>query len=326
VCYAEKRHGDFVLPYISSTKSPQQVMGSLVKRLLAAQLGAAPESVFHCTVMPCYDKKLEASRSDFYDELTRSSDVDCVLSTAELVQLIDEQLTRGSAAVHALQAAGEQATDALRAAVVREARSRFNQLPLSAVSPCSPLTNVASLEDQTPLGEDQQGSGGYLEHALRHAAARLYGGAEIREQVGRNRDLREYWVEVDGERRLHCAQVYGFRNIQTLLRKMKAKSKRVRCDYLLVEVMACPSGCLNGGGQPRPRAELGEDARDTLERVRRAHATGLSPQPTPHQQVIDRLYAEWIGDRPGSSRARALLHTVYHAVLDDPSNPLAIKW
>ena len=42
-----------------------------------------------------------------------------------------------------------------------------------------------------------------------------------------------------------CLQAYGFRNIQTLVQKMK----RHACDYDFVEIMACPSGCLNGGGQ-----------------------------------------------------------------------------
>lgn len=81
VCYAEKTQGSYVLPYISSTKSPQQVMGSLVKQHMCRQLSIAPDQMYHVTVMPCYDKKLEASRQDFYDDLYQTRDVDCVLST-----------------------------------------------------------------------------------------------------------------------------------------------------------------------------------------------------------------------------------------------------
>ncbi len=66
VCYAEKTHGHFVLPYISSTKSPQAVMGSVIKRRYCEAVELRPEAVYHCAVMPCYDKKLEASREDFY--------------------------------------------------------------------------------------------------------------------------------------------------------------------------------------------------------------------------------------------------------------------
>ena len=83
VCYAEKTHGTYILPYISTTKSPQQVMGSLVKERLAGQLGVTPDRIYHVTIMPCFDKKLEASRQDFYSDLYSSRDVDCVISTSE---------------------------------------------------------------------------------------------------------------------------------------------------------------------------------------------------------------------------------------------------
>lgn len=43
----------------------QAVMGTLVKRFLAKQLGLDPAQIYHCAVMPCYDKKLEGSRDDF---------------------------------------------------------------------------------------------------------------------------------------------------------------------------------------------------------------------------------------------------------------------
>lgn len=83
VCYAEKTHGTFILPYISTTRSPQQIMGALVKQRLSAQIGVSAASVYHVTVMPCYDKKLEASREDFYSEANESRDVDCVITSSE---------------------------------------------------------------------------------------------------------------------------------------------------------------------------------------------------------------------------------------------------
>ena len=61
ICYAEKTCGDFVLPYISTTKSPQQIMGTLLKKLLSQRLDVSAEDIFHVSVMPCFDKKLEAS-------------------------------------------------------------------------------------------------------------------------------------------------------------------------------------------------------------------------------------------------------------------------
>lgn len=97
ICYAEKTHGSYILPYISTTKSPQQIMGSLVKnylpKVLSNQQGApvsdlAAGNILHVTVMPCYDKKLEASREDFYNELLQSHDVDLVITTTEMEQLL----------------------------------------------------------------------------------------------------------------------------------------------------------------------------------------------------------------------------------------------
>ena len=44
----------------------------------------SPDKVYHVTVMPCYDKKLEASREDFYSDLYRTRDVDCVLTSGEV--------------------------------------------------------------------------------------------------------------------------------------------------------------------------------------------------------------------------------------------------
>lgn len=82
VCYAEKTHGNFILPYISVTKSPQQIMGSLVKYHLAENMGLSPERIYHVTVMPCYDKKLEASREDFYNQQKETRDVDCVITSS----------------------------------------------------------------------------------------------------------------------------------------------------------------------------------------------------------------------------------------------------
>lgn len=83
ICYAEKTHGSYILPYISTTKSPQQIMGSLVKDFFAHQHDRTPDQIYHVAVMPCFDKKLEASRQDFYSDLYRTRDVDCVITSGK---------------------------------------------------------------------------------------------------------------------------------------------------------------------------------------------------------------------------------------------------
>lgn len=84
VCYAEKTHGKFILPYIATTRSPQQIMGILVKQMLTQKLNISSDKVYHVTIMPCYDKKLEASREDFYNEALSCRDVDCVITSSWL--------------------------------------------------------------------------------------------------------------------------------------------------------------------------------------------------------------------------------------------------
>ncbi|NXU61300.1 NARFL factor, partial [Horornis vulcanius] len=91
ICYAEKTHGSFIIPHISTTKSPQQVMGSLVKGYFAEQKHLSPDRIYHVTVMPCYDKKLEASRPDFFNQEYQTRDVDCVITTGEVLKLLEQE-------------------------------------------------------------------------------------------------------------------------------------------------------------------------------------------------------------------------------------------
>jgi cytochrome oxidase assembly protein ShyY1 len=136
ICFVEKTHPE-AIPYLSTVKSPQQVMGSLVKSCTArsgAVANAAQEQrqeteqdvamdisssgvvslgattveeasakevgssvrttprVYHLTIMPCPDKKLEASRKDFEAKVDGgSADVDCVLTTNELLTWLEEE-------------------------------------------------------------------------------------------------------------------------------------------------------------------------------------------------------------------------------------------
>ncbi|TFL04517.1 iron hydrogenase [Pterulicium gracile] len=90
VCYAEKAHPE-MLPFIAQTKSPQQVMGSVVKNWMGEKWGKRPNQIYHVTVMPCYDKKLEASRSDFYNDVYSTREVDCVITTGELERMMLEK-------------------------------------------------------------------------------------------------------------------------------------------------------------------------------------------------------------------------------------------
>ncbi|XP_064477966.1 cytosolic Fe-S cluster assembly factor narfl-like [Ornithodoros turicata] len=184
VCYAEKTHGDFLLPYLNRVKSPQQVMGTLVKGYLTTKQGRAPDQMYHVTVMPCYDKKLEASREDFYDEVHGTRDVDCVITPVEVETMLRE-----------------------------------DNLHLNSVAP-HPLDFPFSwTEDRR-----DEGSGGYCEYVFVEAAKQLFGVTltkPLQYKTLRNQDLKEVVLEKEGKVVLRFAVANGFRNIQNIVQKLK---------------------------------------------------------------------------------------------------------
>ncbi|NXV01931.1 NARFL factor, partial [Cettia cetti] len=281
ICYAEKTHGSFIIPHISTTKSPQQIMGSLVKGYFAEQKHLAPDRIYHVTVMPCYDKKLEASRPDFFNQEYQTRDVDCVITTGEVLKLLEQE--------------GVSLSD-------------LDPAPLDTMLGAAP-------ELSTHRGG---GSGGFLEHIFTHAAQQLFGihVGSIHYKPLKNKDFQEVTLERDGEVLLHFALAYGFRNIQNLVQKLK----RGKCPYHFVEVMACPSGCLNGGGQIKLE---GGSSKEELQRVERLYESPRAEDPEENQAVRE-LCEHWLGGW-GSQRAQEVLHTRYHA-LERANSALNIKW
>lgn len=283
ICYAEKTHGSFLLPYLSTVRSPQQVMGALLKDFFAQQQHMAPDQVYHVSVMPCYDKKLEASRPDFFDQEHQTRDVDCVLTTGEVLRLLEEEGV---------------------------SLSELEPAPLDSLSGYGPA--------EEPSSHRGGGSGGYLEHVFRYAARELFGVQEVDVTYRplRNKDFQEVTLEREGQVLLRFASAYGFRNIQNLVQRLK----RGRCPYHYVEVMACPSGCLNGGGQLKAPAGPG---RQLLQQVEKLY-NEVRVQAPEDVAGVRELYAEWLQGED-SARARRLLHTQYHAV-EKASSGLSIRW
>ena len=190
------------------------------------------------------------------------------------------------------------------------------------------------------------GSGGYAEMIFRYAAERLFG-VDLGDQplpyvMGRNPDIAEVDIESfaietfpsdNGEtvkkRKLKIGRAYGFRNIQSVILKLK----RGKCDLDLIEVMACPSGCNNGGGQLKitdnHSADRGTSATTARERLSRVEdifhcVRKRKPEDSP---LVRYLYCERRLGSPFSERAKSLLHTSYHAVPKlELIAPLAVKW
>ncbi|KAL3144424.1 hypothetical protein ABBQ32_004170 [Trebouxia sp. C0010 RCD-2024] len=271
----EKTHGSYILPFISTTKSPQAVMGTLVKRFLAKQLGLQPDQIYHCAVMPCYDKKLEGSRDDFNIPGTSIPEVDSVLTTSEVQQLVEQQAVS------------------------------FPDLP------CSPVDSVLG-----PTAPAEQlhgvhgGSGGYLEFVFRTAARQLFSrelpAGPVQMKTLRNADFREVSLEVDGQTVLRFAAAYGFRNIQTLVRKIKRRA----CEYDYVEVMACPSGCVNGGGQIK--AHNGQSMQQLLDKLDQSYHAPEVVEMHPQDNPLVAAVYQRLGSGLYGAAAKDFLHTSYH--------------
>ncbi|KAH9504097.1 hypothetical protein Btru_067716 [Bulinus truncatus] len=257
ICYAEKTHGSYILPYISSVKSPQQIMGSLVKDYLASKLKRTPDSIYHVTVMPCFDKKLEASRADFFNEVYHTRDVDCVITSGEVEKMLAKEGIN-------LNDMDEHKLDSL-------------------------LLNDA--EEQ--LGNHEgSSSGGFLEHVAKFAATNILETniEKLTYKTLRNEDFQEVIIEVPGKPQLKFALAYGFRNIQNIVQKLK----RGKCQYHFVEIMACPSACNNGGGQIRP--EESESQKSRLQVVEEIYRNVDIINPFEVKQ-IHQLYTKWLGGR-----------------------------
>jgi iron only hydrogenase large subunit-like protein len=252
VCYAEKTH-PHVLGHLSKVKSPQALMGTLLKTVLSRKFGIPPSRIWHLAIMPCFDKKLEASREELTDgawmEQTGSSkavrDVDCVITSKEVLMLAE---SRG------LDFFGLS-------------RSPVRQPPF----PDTTLQKFLFSRRRAEKPAREAGSsGGNLHFVLQDVLSRNPG-STLQSARGRNADVVEYVViSAAGEPIFKAARYYGFRNIQNLVRRLKpaqpsrmpggkpwgsatrrpaAKAGGASLDYAYVEVMACPSGCNNGGGQ-----------------------------------------------------------------------------
>ncbi|KAF2264501.1 LET1-like protein [Lojkania enalia] len=288
ICYAEKTH-PYVLPHLSRLKSPQALTGTLLKSILSQHYGIPPSQVWHLAIMPCFDKKLEASRS----ELTSSAwlpsntssedfvrDVDCVITARELL--------------HLASARNISFSSLPRTPLPSSTRTPFPDPKIDTF-----LFPPARRKNQDALAGP---SGGYLYHILRTYQAQ-HPGSSITVSRGRNADVVEYSLVQGTETIIKMARFYGFRNIQNLVRRLKpTKLSRLPGakggvnrrpgakgaaggegvnDYAYVEVMACPGGCTNGGGQIKV-TEV-EEVR-AAEGIQSVNGNIVAPRPGPKEQ------------------------------------------
>jgi NADP-reducing hydrogenase subunit HndD len=154
-------------------------------------------------------------------------------------------------------------------------------------------------------------TGGVMEAALRTVAVRLTGeelGPLVFEDVRGVRGLKEATVELAG-RTIRVAVCDGLTNAKTALAHIQSGEK----DYHLVEMMACPGGCIMGGGQPYPPFELEVlDPQIAQLRSRALYEVDAHKQfrRSHENPAVLKLYEDFLGE-PNGEKAHALLHTHY---------------
>lgn len=272
VDYAEKNYPD-LLDNVSTAKSPQQMMGSVIKTYWAQKMGINPEKVYSVSIMPCTAKKYEVNR-DSNMSASGYQDVDISFTTRELAKLI------------------------------KQAGIDFAALEdEKADSPLGEYTGAGTIFGAT---------GGVMEAAVRTAYKVITGSemADLNLTPVRGLDgVKSAKLDIAGTE-VRVAVVHQLGNVEKVVAAVReAAARGEEPPYHFIEVMACRGGCVGGGGQPygttdeirTKRAKgLYKDDEDSVKRC--SHD---------NEEVVA-VYKEFFGE-PNSEKAHHLLHTHYQA-------------
>ena len=266
-----------MLDNLSTCKSPQQMMGALVKTYYAKKLGKKPEEMFMVSVMPCTAKKFEAARAEMNSSGVQ--DVDVVLTTRELGKMITEAgidfyaledsemdlpLGLGSGAADIFANTGGVMEAALRTAyeLVTGRELPFDNLH---------VTPVAGLD------------------GIKEAEITIEGTVPE-------------WNFLEGVT-AKIAVAHTLANARALIEKIRSGE----ATYHFIEVMTCPGGCIGGGGQPRTTTD---DVRKTRIAAIYAEDEGKTLRKSHENPAVGKIYEEFLGE-PLGHKSHELLHTDY---------------
>ena len=260
-----KQHYPQFVGQLSTSKSPHEMLGATAKALLSEQASEQGKRVFVVSVMPCIAKKYEAGVPQLSSEA--GQDVDAVITTREFDRML-----------HMFN---------VNCAVLAE--SDFDD-------PLGTSTGAGTIFGRT---------GGVMEAALRSAAFFLTGEKPDFETCDTTAATPEKpWVDKTLEiagMKLHIAIASGLGNTAKLLDALDAGE----AIYDFVEIMACPSGCVGGGGQPIAfNCELARERAGVLNSLDGADVLRYSHENPDIKTLYERLY-----DHPLSQKAEELLHT-----------------
>ena len=267
------------LGHVSTCKSPQQMFGTIVKTWYAKRNNVSPKDIISVSLMPCSAKKFECERPEMKD--SGFKDVDYALTTRELASMIKE---------------------------------------------CGiDLPNLPDSDFDDPLGIGSgaglvfAATGGVMEAAIR-TAYEIVTGEEVPFKNLRITPVRgtegirvaelpikkaiRQWKFLQGAT-LKVMVGHGTANAKKI---MDMLCKGELNDYHFIEIMACPGGCLGGGGQPIPTSPAIRAARA---KAIYAEDEGLPIRKSHDNPIIKQIYKEFLTDGPCGHLSHKLLHTSY---------------
>ncbi|MBO4294872.1 MAG: iron hydrogenase small subunit [Alphaproteobacteria bacterium] len=280
VDYVEKYYPENIENF-SSCKSPHEMVGAIAKTYWASKAGIDPSKIKVVSVMPCTAKKWEINR----DETMSSSgyqDVDEVITTRELAKMI------------------------------KRAGINFKALKEeTADNPLGEYSGAATIFGVT---------GGVMTAALRTAyfyiTGQELGDLNFKAIEGLD-SVKVAEIDIKGTK-VRIAVVNGVGHAEAVLEQInEAKAQGLELPYHFVEVMACPGGCIAGGGQPRVMGATFDKPWGINNEIRKLRSKGLNTEDSEAKnrlshknESIKKLYAEYLG-KPGDEKAHHLLHTKY---------------
>jgi len=266
-----------LIPNVSTCKSPQQMFGAIAKTYYADKIGKKKEDLVVVSVMPCTAKKFECEREEMKSSGVK--DVDYVLTTRELGKMI------------------------------KQAGIDFVNLPDEEMdAPLGISTGAADIFANT---------GGVMEAALRTVyeivtgrelpfnglhVTPIQGLAGVKEASLKIEGTKEEWRFLEGVV-LNVAVAHGLGNAKKIIEELKSGKKQ----YHFIEIMACPGGCIGGGGQPRLTTDEVRKAR--IQAVYKEDE-GREYRKSHENPALKVLYEEFLGE-PLGERSHHLLHTKY---------------
>jgi iron-only hydrogenase group A len=262
VKYVEQRYPQYI-KNISSTRSPQVILGGLVKTYWAEREKINPEKIYVVSIMPCTSKKFEIERPQV--KINGIKPVDYVLTTREFARLL--------------------------------MRKKINLAKLK------PEKADAIFGSPSGAGVIYGATGGVMESAFRTAYEKLTGKILTNvdfKPVRGMKGIKEAEVKIGNDVK-KIAVVNGLGYAKKFLQEKNIK------DYACIEVMACPGGCIGGGGQPIPTSNKIRVKRaealyslDKTKKIRKAH----------ENPIVKKVYKDYFSKHPVI--AHQILHTSYN--------------